>query len=156
MFLDTTSRVYRKERSGPSCQEPRSSGQNEGSWRCILRPPSSLGNSPGRRRLLGESAEFRRLVLRNSAERVADLVAVIQDALFHAVPQRLARLLIAGARDGVGATTHQALAAELGTAREVVSRILQRMERKAPLKSERSQIRIRDEALMRATARFER
>ena len=64
-------------------------------------------------RLLGESAEFRRVVLRNYAERVADLVAAIQDVLFHAVPERLARLLLAGSRDGVLTTTHQALAAEL-------------------------------------------
>ncbi len=107
-------------------------------------------------RLLDELAEFRRLVLRNYAERVADLVVVIQDVLFHAVPQRLARLIIGEARDGVVTTTHQALAAELGTAREVVSRILQRMEREGSLSSERGEIRIRNEALLRATARSER
>jgi CRP/FNR family transcriptional regulator, anaerobic regulatory protein len=104
-------------------------------------------------RLLGESAEFRRLVLKNYAERVADLVIVIQETLFHAVPNRLARLLLESARDGVVTTTHQALAAELGTAREVVSRILQRMEREGALSSERGQIRIRDAALLRETAR---
>ncbi len=107
-------------------------------------------------RLLAESGEFRRLVLKNYADRVADLVIVIQEALFHAVPQRLARLLIAEARGGALATTHQALAAELGTAREVVSRILQRMEREGALSSERGQIRIRNEALLRETARSER
>jgi CRP/FNR family transcriptional regulator len=107
-------------------------------------------------RLLDESAEFRRLVLRNYAERVADLVVVIQQVLFRAVPERLARLLIAGARDGVVATTHQALAAELGTAREVVSRVLQRMEREGALSSERGEIRIRNAALLHAAARSER
>jgi CRP/FNR family transcriptional regulator, anaerobic regulatory protein len=107
-------------------------------------------------RLLGESAEFRRVVLRNYAERVADLVAVIQDVLFHAVPERLARLLLAGSRDGVVTTTHQALAAELGSAREVVSRILQRMEREGALAIERGEIRIVDEARLRATARSDR
>jgi CRP/FNR family transcriptional regulator len=107
-------------------------------------------------RLLGESAEFRRVVLRNYAERVADLVAVIQDVLFHAVPERLARLLLVGSRDGVVSTTHQALAAELGSAREVVSRILQRMEREGALAIERGEIRILNEALLRATAQSER
>ena len=96
------------------------------------------------------------MVLKNYAERVADLVIVIQEALFHAVPKRLARLLLAEARGGVVATTHQALAAELGSAREVVSRILQRMEREGALSSERGQIRIRNEALLRETARSER
>jgi CRP/FNR family transcriptional regulator, anaerobic regulatory protein len=107
-------------------------------------------------RLIGESAEFRRVVLRNYAERVVDLVIVIQEALFHAVPERLARRLLAAARGGVVATTHQALAAELGTAREVVSRILRRMEREGALESERGEIRIRNEALLRATARSQR
>ena len=81
---------------------------------------------------------------------------VIQEALFHAVPERLARRLLAAARGGVVATTHQALAAELGTAREVVSRILRRMEREGALESERGEIRIRNEALLRATARSQR
>ena len=107
-------------------------------------------------RLLGESAEFRRVVLRNYAEQAADLVAVIQDVLFHAVPERLARLLLAGSREGVLATTHQALAAELGSAREVVNRILQRMEREGALAIERGEIRIVDEARLRATARSDR
>lgn len=112
--------------------------------------------TPALERLLAESAEFRTLVLKNYAERVADLVIVIQEALFHAVPQRLARLLIAEARGGVLATTHQALAAELGTAREVVSRILQRMEREGALESERGEIRIRNETLLQAMVRSER
>ena len=107
-------------------------------------------------RLIGELAEFRRVVLRNYAERVVDLVIVIQEALFHAVPERLARRLLAAARGGVVATTHQALAAELGTAREVVSRILRQMEREGALESERGEIRIRNEALLRATARSQR
>ena len=107
-------------------------------------------------RLLDASAEFRRLVLRNYAERVADLVIVIQETLFHAVPQRLARLLLRSARDGVVTTTHQALAAELGTAREVVSRILRRMEREGAVAHERGQIRVRDAAQLSETAQSDR
>ena len=42
-------------------------------------------------RLLAEDAAFRRAVLRNYAERVGELVVVIQDVLFHALPERLAR-----------------------------------------------------------------
>jgi CRP/FNR family transcriptional regulator len=112
--------------------------------------------APAFERLIEESAAFRRLVLRNYAERVADLVAVIQDTLFHAAPQRLARVLLGAARGGVVTTTHQALAAELGSAREVVSRILQRMEREGALSSGRGEIRILNEALLRATAGSER
>ena len=52
--------------------------------------------APAFQRLIDESPEFRRLVLGNYAGRVAGLIAVMQDVLFHAVPQRLARLLLAG------------------------------------------------------------
>ncbi len=107
-------------------------------------------------RLMDDSAEFRRLVLGNYAGRVADLVAVIQDVLFHAVPQRLARLLIASAESGVVTATHQTLATELGTAREVVSRLLQRMEREGAIDAERGEIRIRNMRLLAAIASGER
>lgn len=93
-------------------------------------------------RLIAEDAAFRRAVLRNYAERVGDLVVVIQDVLFHALPERLARHLLARARDGAVETTHQAIASELGTAREVVSRVLQRFERDGLIRAERGQIHI--------------
>ena len=112
--------------------------------------------APAFERLVDESAAFRRLVLKNYAGRVADLVAVMQDVLFHAVPQRLARLLIGSARDGLVTATHQALASELGTAREVVSRLLQRMEKEGAIVAERGAIRIRDALALAALANAER
>ncbi|MGO9421926.1 Crp/Fnr family transcriptional regulator [Roseiarcus sp.] len=111
--------------------------------------------APAFERMIDESAGFRRLVLSNYAGRVADLVAVMQDVLFHGVPQRLARLLLAEARRGVVTATHQTLAAELGTAREVVSRLLQRMEREGAIVAERGSIRIRDTKSLAAMARAE-
>ncbi len=99
-------------------------------------------------RLIGEDADFRRAVLRNYAERVADLVVVIQDVLFHALPERLARHLLAHAEGGALETTHQAIASELGTAREVVTRVLQRFERDGLIRVERGQIRILDAAAL--------
>ena len=42
-------------------------------------------------RLIAEDPEFRRDVLRNYANRVADLVVTMQDVLFRAIPERLAR-----------------------------------------------------------------
>ncbi len=95
-------------------------------------------------RLLAEDAAFRRAVLRNYAERVGELVVVIQDVMFHALPERLARHLIAHARDGAVETTHQAIAAELGSAREVVTRALNRFEREGLIRVERARIVIVD------------
>ena len=109
--------------------------------------------APAFERLIDQSASFRRAALANYAGRVADLVAVMQDVLFHAVPERLARALIAAANDGVVTTTHQTLAAELGTAREVVSRVLRRMEREGAIVVERGAVRILDPKRLAAVAR---
>jgi CRP/FNR family transcriptional regulator len=103
-------------------------------------------------RLLGEDPDFRRAVLRNYAERVADLVVVIQDTLFHALPERLARHLLAHARNGALPTTHQALAGELASAREVVTRVLRRFERDGLIRAERGAIRILDPERLQAIA----
>jgi len=104
-------------------------------------------------RLLAEDAAFRRAVLRNYAERVGELVVVIQDVMFHALPERLARHLIAHARDGAVEATHQAIAAELGSAREVVTRALNRFEREGIIRVARARIVIVDaDRLARASA----
>ena len=104
-------------------------------------------------RLLAEDAAFRRAVLRNYAERVGELVVVIHDVMFHALPERLARHLIAHARNGAVEATHQAIAAELGSAREVVTRALARFEREGLIRVVRGRIVILDaDRLARAGA----
>lgn len=77
---------------------------------------------------------FRRFVFTVYAGRIADLLMLIEEVAFGRVDMRLAQTLLAHARrDGSGATvttTHQSLATELGTAREVVSRQLKEFERR--------------------------
>ncbi len=103
-------------------------------------------------RLIADDPAFRRDVLRAYASRVADLVVTMQDVLFRGVPERLARALLERERDAVVETTHQALAAELGSAREVVSRLLQRFERDGLIASERGRIVLRDAGALRRMA----
>ena len=104
-------------------------------------------------RLIAEDPAFRRDVLRNYANRVADLVVTMQDVLFRALPERLARALMARESAGIVEATHQALAAELGSAREVVSRMLQKFEREGLVTVERGRIVLADrEALRRMAA----
>ena len=86
-------------------------------------------------RLVAEDPDFRRDVLRNYANRVADLVVTMQDVLFRAIPERLARALLVRESDGVVEATHQAIASELGSAREVVSRVLQSSSARASSRS---------------------
>ncbi len=104
-------------------------------------------------RLVADDPDFRRDVLRNYANRVADLVVTMQDVLFRAIPERLARTLLVRERQGIVEATHQEIANELGSAREVVSRVLQRFEREGVIAIERGRIVIRDsEALRRRAA----
>jgi len=76
-------------------------------------------------------ASFRRIVLLMISERIADLMALIEDVAFGRMDVRLARRLLE-LDNGSGELhlTHQQLATELGTAREVVSRLLKDFERR--------------------------
>jgi len=103
-------------------------------------------------RLIAEDAEFRRVVLRNYAERVTDLVLLIQDTLFHALPESLARLLLERAANGRVDATHQAIASELGTAREVVTRALLGFEREGLLDIQRGYLSLLDQRALERRA----
>ncbi len=75
---------------------------------------------------LGSSAEFRRFVFANQGQRLGDLIQRVEDVVFGRIDVRLARLLMALSGQGAQsiAITHQQLASELGSAREVISRQL--------------------------------
>ncbi len=96
------------------------------------------------RALIGQSEAFRDQVLAAYAARIADLVLTFEDTAFHALPQRLARVLLHRARDGVATATHAELAAELGTAREVVTRTLNAFARDGLVTLARGEIALRD------------
>jgi CRP/FNR family transcriptional regulator len=104
------------------------------------------------RRLIADSAPFRDAVLSSYAERLADLVMVLEDTAFHGLPQRLSRILLARAANGVAVVTHQDLAAELGTAREVVTRTLNAFARDGLVTLSRGEIALRDVARIQALA----
>jgi CRP/FNR family transcriptional regulator len=97
--------------------------------------------------LLAESQAFRRFVFRAYAERMTDLFLVVEDVAFRRMDIRLAQKLLdlADGGDRVAAT-HQRLASELGTAREVVSRQLGEFQRRGWVTASRGTIRIDDRA----------
>ena len=92
--------------------------------------------------LLTKSARFRQFVLQGYARRIADLLSLIDDIVFHRVDVRLATRLLELAREDRVAATHQALAVELGTAREVISRGLGEFQRRGWVETGRGEIRI--------------
>jgi len=74
-------------------------------------------------RLLAEHPPFRDFVFHLFAERIAELMTLVEEVAFARLDQRLARALLARP-DGPIELTHQQLAEELGSVREIVSRLL--------------------------------
>ena len=93
---------------------------------------------------------FRRFVFGVFADRLADLMALAEAVAFQRLDQRLAQALL-----GHGSslqTTHQALADDLGTVREIISRLLSRFERAGWVRLSRERIEVLDGAALRAVA----
>lgn len=100
-------------------------------------------------RWLGQEA-FRESVLGMFAERMADLTALVDAVAFRRLDQRLAAALLGRGQDVP--ITHQALADELGTVREIVTRLLHRFERDGWIALSREHIHIIRSAELRALA----
>ena len=93
---------------------------------------------------------FRDFVLGLFAARMADLTGLIEAVAFQRLDSRLAATLL-GHGSQVRAT-HQALADELGTVREIVTRLLHRFERSGWVELSRECITIRDSVALRQVA----
>lgn len=100
-------------------------------------------------RLLAGSSDFRGMVLDAYAQRMLDLCAVIEEVAFRRIDIRLAQRLtaLAGAETSLR-STHQQLATELGTAREVISRQLQEFQRRGWITQTRGTIALNDRAAL--------
>lgn len=97
-----------------------------------------------------QHAVFRRFVFGVFGDRMADLMALAEAVAFQRLDQRLAQALL-----GHGSslqTTHQALADNLGTVREIVSRLLSRFERAGWVHLSRERIDMLDGAALRSLA----
>ncbi len=95
--------------------------------------------------LLAGSTGFRQFVFAVYARRIADLITLVEEVAFERMDLRLAARLRDGAdRDGMVNATHQELATELGTAREVVSRLLKDFEHRGLVALHRGRIELQD------------
>jgi CRP/FNR family transcriptional regulator, anaerobic regulatory protein len=95
--------------------------------------------------LIARSEAFRRFVFTAFSVRITNLLRVIEDVAFSRIEIRLAqRLLELGGARGHVDLTHQQLAAELGTAREVISRQLNEFQRRGAISTSRGAIDIVD------------
>ena len=97
-----------------------------------------------------ETPAFRNEVLGLFAERMADLTSLIDAVAFHKLDRRLAAALLGHGQQL--SVTHQVLADELGTVREIVTRLLRRFEREGWVVLGREQIQIVNGAALRELA----
>ncbi len=91
--------------------------------------------------LMIDSKVFRTFVMTNYGALISDLIVLLDEVAFHSLDARLAKLLLDAHAETIS-RTHQLMADELGTAREVVSRQLKRFEQKGWVKLGRGQVEI--------------
>lgn len=156
------SRVYKVSSSGREILLYRVGGGET----CVLTTTCLLGNSdypastvvevPIRdviipaaafNQLMLESLVFRRFVMQNYGALISDLIVLLDEVAFHSLDARLAKLLLEETSAQIN-RTHQQLAAELGTAREVVSRQLKRFEQKGWVSLGRGHVEVLDRAAL--------
>ena len=95
--------------------------------------------------LMNNSEIFRHYVLTTLTSRLCESMCLIQTTAFDNLNMRLACMLgslFERNRGGILKVTHQELAHELGTTREVISRILKQFEKQSCVRLSRGQIEI--------------
>ncbi|TBX27711.1 Crp/Fnr family transcriptional regulator [Nioella sediminis] len=105
--------------------------------------------------LISQSKEFRTFVFSAYSKRITDLFHVIEDIAFQRMDIRLAQKLLDLKQGDTVKATHQQLAAELGTAREVISRQLSEFQRRDWIKQTRGNVELLDEASIAKLAQSE-
>jgi CRP/FNR family transcriptional regulator, anaerobic regulatory protein len=87
---------------------------------------------------------WREFVFDLLSERLSTVMAVVEEVVFQRMDRRLATWLLTQSLNPVH-TTHQEIAAELGSSREVISRLLEDFSQKGWIEVERGTVEILDE-----------
>ena len=112
----------------------------------VLVIPPALFNE-----LMVQHAPFREYVFGLYGARLAEVMELIEEVAFRRLDTRLAQVLIH--RGPVLEATHQKLADELGSVREIVSRLLRSFEQRGWVKLERERVTVLDPKALAALAR---
>lgn len=99
------------------------------------------------RRTLENSEFFRKYVFSNISSRLSSVIHRMEDVVLNPVEVRLAKYLLS-TNESVIRKTHQELAAEMGTAREVISRHLRELKIAGWIQLSRGKITIVDHAAL--------
>jgi CRP/FNR family transcriptional regulator len=98
------------------------------------------------RRLFGERETLRDFVFGLFADRLALTMELVGEVAFGSLERRLDDYLVERAEDGRVRLTHQAIANDLGSSREVVSRLLKDLERRGRVRLGRAELVLLDPA----------
>lgn len=101
--------------------------------------------------LILASNPFRSFVFGMYTRRLGEIMELVEEIAFRKLDARLANLLVH--RGPVVAETHQGLADELGSVREVVSRTLRTFEQRGWIKVERERVTVLDPEALRTLGR---
>ena len=91
---------------------------------------------------------FREWVFHIFTERITGLMQLVEEVAFHKLDQRLAGWL--AARAPLATASHQTIADELGSVREIISRLLRQFEDQGLVRLGRERIEILDKARLQA------
>jgi CRP/FNR family transcriptional regulator len=100
--------------------------------------------------LMARHAPFREYVFSLFADRLAELMALVEAVAFHRLDRRLAATLLGRGR--IVAMTHQQLADELGSVREIVTRLLRSFADQKLVSLNRGAVEVLDAATLRRIA----
>lgn len=106
-------------------------------------------------KLIAGNAEFRDFVFHLFSDRIAELMQLVEEVAFHRLDQRLAKLLLGKPENPIHAT-HQMLAEELGSVREIVSRLLKGFAAQGLVVLGREQLTVLDREGLRSLADVQR
>lgn len=99
---------------------------------------------------VNKNAVVRNYVFETMAQRLVEVMTLAEEIAFGKMDRRVAGLLVQRfSRDRAIAVTHEELAAELGTAREVVSRLLKDFEGMGAIAMARGRLELRNASLLR-------
>jgi CRP/FNR family transcriptional regulator len=94
------------------------------------------------RRFVDDHAEMRTFVYAGLGGRLISMMKLVEEVAFRRLDERLRKYVMEKNQDGILNTTHQNIANELGTSREIISRLLGELERKGAVSLSRNRIQV--------------
>lgn len=109
--------------------------------------------APRFREWVASQDTVREFVFQTLAFRMAGVMSLVEEVAFNRMDQRLAvflqeRFANQGKPVRLLQLTHEEIAAELGSAREVISRLLKEFERRGAIELRRSRLRLKSESIL--------